>query len=162
MCAFSVRCDSAARSAAAGAWCWRLAQDREASSMLERRDLRVNQKMKLPYKVRIDATPKKRRYKEFSRRKKKVQYRSSARSICVGEPDNTTRRKTSTTRPRRPRPRRPSDQHVGSSRRLGTACGGCRQRISSGNNLSVPAQFNWSAPHPKFQAPVTSRFVPDT
>src|SRR5215475_5874476 len=113
-------------------------------------------------KVRTDATHKTRRYKEFSRGKKKVQYRSSARSICVGEPDNTTRRKTSTTRTRRPRPRRPSDQHVGASRRLGTACEGCRKRISSGNNLCVPAPFNWTTPHPKFQAPVTSRFVPDT
>ena len=79
-----------------------------------------------------------------------------------GEPDNTTRRKTRTTRTRRPRPRRPSDQHVGASRRLGTACEGCRKRISSGNNLCVPAPFNWATPHPKFQAPVTSRLVPET
>ena len=75
---------------------------------------------------------------------------------------STTRRTTSTTRTRRPRPRRLSDQHAGASRRLGTACGGCRKRVSSGHNLSVPAPFNWAAPHPKFQAPVTSRFVPET
>ena len=59
-------------------------------------------------------------------------------------------------------PRRPSDQHAEASRRLGTACGGCRKRVSSGHNLSVPAPFNWATSHPKFQAPVTRRLVPET